>query len=258
MLKKIKFFLVSLFLIFSISSLNAEDKKDNTYIKKAKLPPIGMYKDNYFLFGNKEDQVKVQLSFKYSLFKNYDLGIFLGYYQLLHWKFYDRSSPIIDVNFGPELFMKSKRLIPFLDYIQFSLIEHLSNGRDGKDSRALNRTYLQAQYSFGNDTIKLGLNTKLMYYYKKETTKLKQFSTDKNYNKYTNYYIAKLFFNIKGYEVYGKSSGFKYGWREIGFLSNKIYKTNLKLYIQYRTGYFESLLYYCKKDTAIRVGVILL
>ncbi len=258
------FNLFSLFLIFSISNLYAYANVDvnantfaNEYIKKDKLTPISIYKQTYFIFGDKEDQVKAQVSFKYSIFKNYSLGIFLGYTTIMNWNLYESSAPFYDISYMPELFLKSKTLIPYLDYIQFSPIEHKSNGKDGDDSRSLNRTYIQIQYSnkIMNST-NLGLNLKLMYFYNSEKTS-GCFDTNKNFNKYTNNYEAKLFFNIYDYKLYIKSSGFRYGWREIGFLSKKISSTNIRFYAQYRTGYFDNMLSYYKKNNAVRLGVSL-
>ena len=220
------------------------------------LSPMESYKGNYFIFGDLKDQVKVQVSYKYNLLQEYDTGLFLGYSQYMNWALYDKSSPFKDINYNPEVFLKSKyKLKDIVDYIQLAPYEHMSNGRDGKESRGVDRTYLEAQWSMGQ-RLDYGVNAKGYFYYG-------QGSGNKHYASYTKYYEAKLFIsygdvtqeNSKD-ELYVKVAGWDKGYQEVGYISRKLPKINPRIYVQFFHGYCSSLLNYDKKDTAIRAGLL--
>lgn len=220
------------------------------------LSPMELYKSNYFIFGDKQDQVKVQISFKYALLKKYESGIFLGYSQYMDWKLYNNSSPFYDINYNPEVFIKSKYFLNrYLDYIKIAPYEHTSNGRDGEDSRSIDRTYIELQSSVSGK-ICFGANLKGFCYY----------STEKNnedYNKYSNYYTAKFFISIGDTldenskdEIYIKVGGLEKGFIESGIISRKLWFMNPRFYLQFYHGYLENMIDYNEKNTAIRIGVI--
>jgi phospholipase A1 len=242
-----RFLTLALFILVPLFAF-AENKPD--------LSPMESYKGNSFLFGDMKDQVKVQVSFKYSIMQEYDTGIFLGYSQYMNWRLYSKSSPFADINYNPEVFVKSKYFIKdYIDYVQWAPYEHMSNGRDDKESRGIDRTYIEGQWSKGNK-LNVGVNLKGYLYYA-------QGSGNKKYASYTKYYEAKFFLSFgeefaedSKDQLYVKVAGWDKGYQEVGVISRKLPKINPRLYLQFFNGYCSSLLDYDKKEQNIRIGLI--
>ena len=99
--------------------------------------PMSMYKDNYFIAGGTDDQVKFQVSAKYNIFYPANIGVYVAYSQTSWWKLYDYSSPFYESNYMPEAFWEftsgdncfNNYKMPYVDYIRISPIYHRSNGR---------------------------------------------------------------------------------------------------------------------------------
>jgi outer membrane phospholipase A len=134
---------------------------------------ISSHRPVYFLAGDRESQVKMQVSFKINILNLYsfrNFGLFLGYNQTMFWRLYEFSSPFTTTEFNPEIFwrLSSKNNIfgdtdyGFLDYIQFGFYEHKSNGRDGPDSRGYDSSYLEIFLATGG-FINVGLTTKYVF-----------------------------------------------------------------------------------------------
>lgn len=222
---------------------------------------VSFYKPNYVIIGNKDDQAKVQLSFKYEIFN--DTGIYFGYSQTMFWMVYDRSSPFTEINFNPELFWHYGNE---KNYFQLGLYEHKSNGKDRPESRSLDRSYLQLQLSTGKSLI-AGINIKTFYNWNKS-------EENEDINDYTGYYEAKIFFRvikspfpriIDKEELYirggtgGDNGGFdtNKGWVEAGLQFRGLFKSvQPQFFIQGFYGYGESLIGYNEKDKAIRFGIL--
>ena len=238
-----KLILILTFIIIIYSSIFANDTS-----------PMETYKPSYFTFGDNEDQVKVQLSFKYSLLQEYDSGLFLGYSQYMFWRLYETSSPFEEINYNPEVFLTTKYFFKdHIDYIKLGFYEHMSNGEGVGTSRAIDGSYIESQFSTGNK-FNVGLNLKLFYYYHQENIE---------YNKYSKYYKAKIFLSHgkslnedSKIEIYTEFSGFNKGWIEAGFISQKIGKLNPRLFFQFRHGYLDRMIVWDEKDTTLRAGII--
>lgn len=241
--------------------------------------PITPYRSNYILpvtYNNtpNEDpiqeadpdkevqnyEVKFQISFKIKLWqdvlgKNMDLWV--GYTQLSFWQLYnfEDSSPFRETNYEPELLLNFRTDYNLLGlrgrYINIGF-NHQSNGRDEPLSRSWNRAV--ANFGFEKDNIIFTLNT--WYRIPEEE------EDDDNPN-------------IEDYMGYGQVN-FYYLWRKHRFglfLRNNLdfhdNKGALQLewsipllkrvsgYIQYFSGYGESLLDYNVSSNRIGVGFIL-
>ena len=222
---------------------------------KSNLSPMELYKPIYWIFGSSNDQTKLNISFKYSITKQYRTGLFFGYSQLSKWNLYEPSAPFYDNNYNPEIFIKSKYFLnKYIDYIQFAPYEHRSNGKNENDSRSLNRTYLQLQTSYriliSGKVVVHGINLKGFIYY----------NEDEPYSEYDKHYEAKLFTSLgvgenAKEEIYIKFSGFTKGYFETGFISRKFWFMNPRIYVQMFNGYNEIMLDYNKKETAVRIGI---
>lgn len=221
--------------------------------------PFQLYNSNYMIAGDKESQVKGQFSFKYALVYPFKTGIYFGYTQLMIWDLYESSSPFRDLNYNPEVFWNCPlNNIGFIDYIQLSPYEHESNGKDGLKNRSVDRFYGRLQMSAGR-RYNLGFNIKGFGYYRVS-------KDNEDISDYTGYYEAELFFQIKNKGLYLDNekiyvrggSSLEKGWVE-GGLKFRIVSTYIQpfFYIQIFHGYGEYMLDYNKKDTALRVGLIM-
>ena len=68
---------------------------------------VKAYKPTYFLFGNKEQQMKLQVSIEGNLFYPANTGLFLGYTQLSHWIGYKGNDTFYTM-YQPEIFYRFK------------------------------------------------------------------------------------------------------------------------------------------------------
>jgi len=259
--------LMSILLLFIVSVLFAAEEQDTSVstTNKALVSPMSTYKDNFFLFGDKKDQVSFRVSAKYALFYPTNLGAYLGYTQTSWWKLYDKSSPFYETNYNPEGFLLLENNnnifdlnLGYFDYIQISPISHLSNGRDGDKSRSINTYYGQTQISYGKK-YNVGANLKVFGYYNiaKE---------NEDYNDYKNNYEGAIFFRIRSKNVeyldkehlqvrFGGVPWDK-GFYEVTCsfrLVTSVFQP--RFYVQYYDGYGEFMINYDKKDRALRAGV---
>lgn len=283
-----RYIALSLLVILSSAVLYAAAPKETPPGEQAMCgSPLTFHQPMYFLFGNEDDQVKAQLSFKYdpfyAIFDN--LGLYLAYTQLMNWRLYDESSPFRDINFNPEVFWRlesNKNIfnnidLGPLDYFQLGIYEHKSNGKDGSKSRSMDRSYLQAQVSVGG-TINVGMNLKVFVLY---IDRLEEENRD--IQQYIGSWEAMVFLKhrrgenpgfIELYARFGAGGGpggfnFYKGWQEYSVVFPSLF-TRVQPYIQVFHGYGEFMLDYNVKrteswdgtflhgtGTAIRAGVII-
>ncbi|HSV98116.1 MAG TPA: phospholipase A [Spirochaetota bacterium] len=265
-----KIILLSVLIMFATTKIYSQEETgdtppaDSEQKEDVKVPysPLSVYKWNYLIFGNSDDQVKAQLSLKYEFIR--ESGIFLGYSQSMFWMLYEKSSPFSEINFNPEVFWNYGDKI---DFLQLGFYEHKSNGKDGLSSRAWDRSYAQFQTSTGR-SFNAGIDIKVFYY-------LRKAEENRDIDDYTGYYEAKIFFRFMkpgpdsitfNEELYfrggtGKGNyGFdcKKGWIEAGVkLRVPIQSIQPHFFIQGFYGYGESMVVYNKKDFAVRAGFVI-
>ncbi len=238
--------------------------------------PISAYKPVYFVAGDYQDQVKMQVSLKYDVFYPNKIGLYVGYTQLMFWKLYDASSPFSQIDFMPDFFWRFESghnflddlSIPFVDYFQTGY-EHRSNGEKGMLDRGMDRLYVEAQLRAGNH-IQVGIWAKYFYIFSTSTL-------NSDISTYIGSFEGKVFVrmydeykHLNQEEVYlrfgpgGGENGtdFMNGWAEFGFKSRAFF-SRIRPYVQIYSGYCESILDYNKRkensllNTSVRVGIIL-
>lgn len=265
-----KIFMVSVLIMFCTTTIYSQEKTaeappaDTKEKEELQVPysPVSIYRWNYVVFGNRDDQVKAHLSLKYEFIK--ESGIFLGYSQSMFWMLYEKSSPFSDINFNPDVFWVYGGKLNFL---QLGLWEHKSNGKDGLASRAWDRSYAQFQVSAGRH-FNAGLDMKAFYYWSIARE-------NEDIEDYTGYYEAKIFFRFiesdpgsitENEEIYfrggtGKGHyGFDVnkGWIEAGLKFRlPFWSIQPHFFIQGFYGYGESLAEYNRKDRAVRAGFLI-
>lgn len=229
--------------------------------------PMSLYNDNYFITGDKDkEQVKFQFSAMYNVIYPYEL-LYFGYTQRSWWKIYDKSSPFVETNYMPEIFLRftsgknivNNVVIPFVDYIQVSPIFHKSNGRDEENSRSMNIYYGQLQISAG-DVLNVGANVKAYKYYNVSKRNL-------DINDYNKNYEATIFLKIRSKTVlyFDKEElrvTFAGDPRDKGYYqiegAFRILTSYIqpRLFFQYRKGYDEWMVDYNKKTESYRLGLV--
>lgn len=235
------------------------------------LSPVSAYNPVYFIAGDYQSEVKVQMSFKYSIFHPWKVGLYAGYNQLMFWDLYKNSNPFRQIDFNPELFWRfdSKNNflgdvdLVFVDYFQLGLFDHKSNGDAGVDSRGFDRCYAQIQCSFGS-FLNAGFNFKYFYIFPGRATE------NPDIQDYIGSFETKFFIKLKGeednvdyeelYASFGAGGGINggdisKGWQEYGLKIRPVL-SRVRPYIQYWTGYAESMLTYNKRSSALRIGLI--
>lgn len=220
---------------------------------------FSIYQPNYFVFG--KENLKMQFSGKYRLAKSFD--IYLAYTQTMFWSIYAQSAPFDDINYSPEVFY---RLVEgdqkFIRSVDFGMT-HTSNGEDGAKSRSINRVFLKTNVatSFGRNNVLAEL--KLQHIYSKA-------DANKYIIDHMGYWEMKFivthllvsgesrldaeyrFFAGKSVVNLGK------GGREIGLVYHLGGDNfNPAFYLQYYSGYAESLLHYDQKISQARLGLLL-
>lgn len=237
-----------------------QPEADSMTEDKPDLFPIQRYKPTFFLYGSEDS--KVQFSFKYRLVKAFDL--YYGYTQTLFWNLSADSSPFTDITFNPDLFYDWRINYGVLDSLYMGFIEHTSNGKSGVDSRSHNSSFIQVNTAYTHGPWEFGWNTKFSYFYIVA-------DENKDINRFLGYWQSELStaytFDhfVKKAEIYmrffagGKSSfNFFKGGQEIGAkMKFNIPEFDGKLFFQYFHGYGDTLLFYSRRESVYRIGIML-
>ncbi len=225
---------------------------------------LSFYKDNYFVNGMQEEsQTKAQLSLKYRLFNFQESSIFVGYTNTLWWMTDEKSYPIKEHSYNPEIFHRINSLnskFLFLDYFQYG-ISHNSNGLDGPDSRSLNYNYIQLQVSSGRD-INIGTNLMFWDYFtiSKKNIDIEKYSGNGEYEFFIKLNAKKGFFKDEKLSLklqFGNNESFELGKQVLSFefrFNTKFF--NPLFYFIYENGYgVNGLVDYNKKSSVYKFGL---
>jgi outer membrane phospholipase A len=227
----------------------------------------------YFIAGSESPNAKFQLSLRYQLLSRDGpaarrlpmvKGVNLAYTQTSLWDLSAPSSPFLDSSYKPELLYRWDHVEGgrWADWFRLDLqggFQHESNGKGGADSRSLNVVYLQPTMTFGRaESLQLALGPRVWAY------------------------VSDLSDNpdLKDYRGYGELRA-SLGWMRglqlatVGRLGDDGNRGSLELdltypmmkllwgnfsfylYVQYFTGYGESLLLYNQRSEAVRFGFAL-
>lgn len=121
---------------------------------------LSPYEPIYFAVGTRDGlHARFQISLKYRLFQPPAQGpaafhenLYVGYTQNSMWNLDSPSKPFYDTTYNPSLFWQSDRLWESSN-ARWSLglragVEHMSNGRDGADSRSLNAVFMHPSLNY--------------------------------------------------------------------------------------------------------------
>lgn len=226
----------------------------------------------YFLYGDAEQAAKYQFSFDYRLGALRWGGasrpqlstLRLGYTQRSLWDIDAASSPFYDTSYMPEVAVVTDAMVPEDGISGFTWMglrasyQHESNGKDGDDSRSLNRFYLRPRFIIGSfDSWFLVMVPELHAY-------VGGLSNNPRLKDYRGYGNMQLYISYRN----GPTLRFN-GWAGEDF-QNASYQfdftyplrlswMNIETYfqVQYFNGYGESLRNYDRKSDAVRFGLSL-
>lgn len=265
----------------SKASLNAEPATPEAKVKQAKITQenktehhlqnalgIELYKFNY-LFpvtyaktvpddGRKSVETKFQISLAKPLF--YDVfglreSLVAAYTQTSWWQITKKSSPFRETNYQPEIFLNfaSPKYLEKIGIqnLKFGLL-HESNGRDGSKSRSWNRAYVQSDFVYGNFSV---------------SPRVWSVIGEKNDNKEILNYIGhgdvrisyklndQIFsLMLRNNLHFDKTNK---GAAEISYMF-PIFSSGVYGYLQYFTGYGESLIDYDRHTDKVGLGFVIL
>lgn len=228
-------------------------------------PYFTLYKDNYFIVGTsvgdkptgENSDVKFQVSIAQRLTKSTLPGhsyLFLMYSQKCMWNVFKESMPMRDLNFNPGIGL-SKQLIVKDRLIGKAtlLIEHESNGRDGKESRSWNKISLAAG---------IFIDPQVMIH-AKYWIPIIDGGENRDILKYSGIYQTGLQYMSPNGRFGGaitliKRQGWNLNFNTIVELNYRIFrKENQFFFVQYYNGYGENLLDYNQFHSRLRVGLVI-
>ena len=247
------------------ADLLREDKSDKNLQNAL---GIELYKFNYLLpvtyaknvpnDERKSVETKFQISLAKPLF--YDLfglreSLVAAYTQTSWWQITRTSAPFRETNYQPEIFLNfaSPKYLEQIGVknLKFGLL-HESNGRDGSNSRSWNRAYVQSDFVFGKLSISprawmvvgnKGDNKDILKYIGHGDVRL-------SYN-LNNYIFSLMLRNNLHFDKTNK------GAAEISYMF-PIFSTGVYGYLQYFTGYGESLIDYNRHTDKFGFGFVIL
>ena len=265
----------------SQASLNAEPATPEAKVKQAKITQenkadhhlqnalgIELYKFNYLLpvtyaktipdDGRKSVETKFQISLAKPLF--YDVfglreSLVAAYTQTSWWQITKESSPFRETNYQPEIFLNfaSPKYLEKIGVqnLKFGLL-HESNGRDGTNSRSWNRAYVQSDFVYGNLTISPRVwsvigekndNKEILNYIGHGDLRLSYKLNDQIF--------SLMLRNNLHFDKTNK------GAAEISYMF-PIFSSGVYGYLQYFTGYGESLIDYDRHTDKVGLGFVIL
>lgn len=219
--------------------------------------PLIRYQPIYAIIG--EPDAKVQFSFKIKVLRNYNF--YFAYTQTMFWDVLKNSSPFREIIYNPDFLYRLDLKENFLNSIDFSFLEHKSNGKGGVDSRAINRSYLRFNTIARWGSRDVNWDTKFFYI-------LNVSDNNRDIRDYSSFWDTRisLKYNVKDHffsdEFYlhfgpgGKYSGKPFqGFQEVGYRF-KLFASKVApfIYVQVYNGYIEDLVQYNVKHTSYRIG----
>ncbi|CAM4073422.1 phospholipase A [Bordetella tumulicola] len=231
---------------------------------------LSEYQPIYFDIGTRgTTTARFQISAKYRLFNptsgrapTFGQNFYIGYTQQSLWDLEDDSMPFIDTTFNPSLFWLSENIWSSDDQ-QWRVglntgIEHMSNGKDGEDSRSLNDAYVQPALNY-----RFASGSTLTF-----APKIKAYFAVEDENSDYRDYAGNVDWNLRWAQDNGavvsamyRQGASRHRATQIDFawpLKRTWLNMNGYLHLQYFNGYGETLLGYNQRnESQFRIGLSL-
>ncbi len=201
----------------------------------------------YFAYG--EPQTKIQLSFKSALVD--EVPLYFGYTQIMFWALAEQSKPFTDSTYNPELFYRQRVVNSVVKSVDFGIFEHRSNGKAEAASRSYNQSYIKLNADYESKYWVTAVSTKFSYLYETDDTNrdimayVSPLEIEVRFIQLLNWWVNENEFDVRfhpggKYAQEWDKGGYEVGWN---FRLGKL-KVVPSFYIQYYSGYAESLLNY--------------
>ncbi len=255
---KLSVYFFLLVISFSSFGRNVEKTAENIFGVDT-LGKFSYHNAMYVAGGN--DDLKLQFSFKYRLARSWN--VYFAYTQLMFWNIYDESKPFADVNYNPEVFYRlfegwgDSFMNLDIGYI------HSSNGREGLESRSLDRVFLRSNFGAKIERNYVAIQVMAYQIYNED-------ETNRDIINHLGYYSLGFFVSDiilmekKHIDLEAKVfAGSKlYDFDKGGYLLGLTYDFessdfNPSIYLQRFEGFAESLDRYNIKRTEYRLGILL-
>lgn len=205
----------------------------------------------------KNGEVKFQLSLKVPVWKKIlasNSSLYFGYTQLSYWQAYNKNAFFRETDFQPEVFVNNQLSIPLLYDWRISAINvgavHESNGFGNELERSWNRIYVEAISSTDN----FMFSVKPWYVFHDATYQ----KFNPNMAKYLGYgemtvayKFSKQIFTLQLHNL------IESGGRYASVIANYNFPLNPYLmgFVQFFSGYGQSLIEYNHRTTSVGVGI---
>lgn len=221
------------------------------------LESFSGYKSSYFITGLPD--TKVQVSFKAQIFRN--VPAYFAYTQLMIWELLIKeSSPFRDINYNPEAFYRFELGTPEgTRWLDFGPLEHESNGRDGADSRSVNRVYLRYADST-HKSWQWSFKIWASYAFDRTNTDINAYrGVWEGTLSWTGWGAAAFERSDLTLRVYGGGKSYLNpveGGQELTLRIKSRWRNFLPLFVaQFFNGHGQNLLDYRQRETAFRIGI---
>ncbi|MVW71593.1 MULTISPECIES: phospholipase A [unclassified Bordetella] len=231
---------------------------------------LSAYEPIYFDIGTRGGTTaRFQISAKYRLFHPADgraptfgENFYLGYTQQSLWDLQGDSMPFIDTSFNPSIFWLNEKVwTSASERWRLGLntgVEHLSNGKDGDDSRSLNDVYIQPAINYRFDSgSTLTFSPRIKAYFAVE-------DDNKDYSDYAGHVDWKVRWAQDNGAVVSalyRQGASRHRTTQLDFawpLKRTWLNMNGYVHLQYFNGYGETLLGYNQRDRSqFRIGLSL-
>lgn len=259
-------FIITWCLFFSSSLVLGQETKPLEPIAKVEEQKdvfnLTSYAPVYFIYNPHSS--KVQASFKYKLHRKYNL--YIGYTHLILWDLAEDSRPFLDVNYNPEVFYRWKTTNKInLESVDLIPYGHVSNGKDGDDTRSLDYAGAQANFKFNlrrDRVLRTAVRVKYMGNFDQTNNTIREYSGPVelrfSLTDFSKGIIDKAELTGRLYTGGTYGEDFSRGGQEIG-INFRVMGVDItpSFYLQYFHGYNESLRYFNEKEHIVRFGLLL-
>jgi phospholipase A1/A2 len=233
---------------------------------------ISGYEPMYFIAGTKSPNAKFQISFAYQLLNNDGplaeeapalKGFHIAYTQTSLWDWNAPSAPFYDTTYSPEFFYSWQNVTHAqpTNWFQLDLqagLKHASNGKDGTDSRSMNKAYFQPTLTIGRDDgFQLTVQPRVWAY----LGSLSDNPDIKDYYGYANLRTIlgwKRGLQLSAIGQMGQDANRGSVQLDLTYPTMRFFGSfSLYLDVQYFNGYGETLLGYNQRTDELRVGFAL-
>lgn len=229
---------------------------------------LSEYKPMYFAVGTRgETTARFQISAKYRLFNppagreaSFGENFYLGYTQVSLWDLEGDSKPFIDTTFNPSVFWLSDNMwtSPEQNW-RLGLntgVEHMSNGKDGEDSRSLNDAYIQPAINYrfdGGSTLTFAPKVKAYFAVANENSDYRDYAGFVDWNlRWAQDNGAVVSAMYRQGASRHRTTQLDFAWP----LRRTFLNMNGYLHLQYFNGYGETLLGYNQRnESQFRIGL---